>query len=82
MTTIKTKWGEDIVEISADWSKAACPIEGLPGRQVADFRHNPKAALRQALLEWAEADGLDLKDRVAQNKIERAIKRAKLVSQE
>jgi hypothetical protein len=80
MSTIKTKWGDEIVEISADWSKAACPIEGLPGRQVADFRHNPKAALRQALLEWASADGLDLEARATQNMIERAIKRAKFSS--
>jgi hypothetical protein len=79
MSTIKiqTNWGEKIVEISADWSNPARLIEGLPGHRVADFRHNPKAALRQALLKWASADGLDLKDRVTQNMIERAVKRAK-----
>jgi hypothetical protein len=50
-------------------------------RQVADFRHNPKAALRQALLEWASADGLDLKARETEDMIKRAIKRAKFSSQ-
>jgi hypothetical protein len=79
MSTIKiqTNWGEKIVEISADWSNPACLIEGLPGHRVVNFRHNPKAALRQTLLKWASADGLDLEARETKDRIKRAIKRAK-----
>jgi len=59
-TTIWTKWGSDIVAVSADWAQAACPVEGDEhGRQVADFRHSPEAALRASLEDCARIEGAD-----------------------
>lgn len=59
-TTIYTEWGSDIVAVSADWAEAACPVEGdAHGRQVADFRHSPEAALRAALEDCASAERMD-----------------------
>jgi hypothetical protein len=59
-TTIWTKWGCDIIAVSADWAQASCAVIGdSHGRQVADFRHSPKAALRAALEDCASAEGMD-----------------------
>ena len=60
--TYRAKWGSDSICVTANWAEASSPIEGLPCRQVADFRHNPWDALAQALREAAQADGLDPDD--------------------
>ncbi|MFM9966723.1 MAG: hypothetical protein ACKV2Q_36585 [Planctomycetaceae bacterium] len=57
MTTYQTQWGADEITVSADWSEAACQVDGCDGMQVADFRHDEKRAMRYALLRAAEADG-------------------------
>jgi len=76
MTTIYTKWGSDIVAVSADWSQAACPVTGDEhGRQVADFRHSPEAALRASLADCASHEGMD--DDEAETAIEAAMSHAK-----
>lgn len=60
-TTIWTTWGNDIIAVSADWSEASCQIEGdSHGRQVAEFCHHPNAALRAALEDKAQSEGLPL----------------------
>lgn len=56
-TTYQTTWGADTIEISADFSQASCPVEGTNGRQVADFRHSPQAAMRYAVALEARAEG-------------------------
>ena len=59
-TTIHTKWGADDVAVSADWAQASCTVEGDDhGRQVADFRHSPEAALRAQLEDCAIIEGMD-----------------------
>lgn len=55
--TYVTKWGVDTIEISADFAQASCPVEGTNGRQVADFRHRPSAAMRYAVAREATAEG-------------------------
>jgi hypothetical protein len=61
-TTYKTIWGSDEIIISADWAQASSPIDGIGGKQVADFRHSPHAAMEYALAEAALADGSDPED--------------------
>jgi hypothetical protein len=62
-------WGETH-RIRADWANAGSPVmaedadnnwSGSPmhGMQVADFRHDPDAAIRQYLREMAVAGGDD-----------------------
>ena len=76
MTTIWTKWGSDIVAVSADWAQAACQVMGDEhGRQVADFRHSPEAALREALEDCASHEGMD--DDEASDAIDAAMSCAK-----
>ncbi len=59
-TTIHTKWGDDDIAVSANWAQASDPVEGdAHGRQVADFRHSPEAALRAQLEECACIEGMD-----------------------
>ena len=60
MKTLYAKWGGDTIQVTADWSQAACPITGDldGGYQVADFRHNPRHALRHALSDCARVEGL------------------------
>ena len=59
-TTIHTKWGNDVVAVSADWAQASDPVEGDDhGRQVADFRHSPEAALRAQLEDCACIERMD-----------------------
>ncbi len=61
---ITTCWGEKF-GVRADWAQAASQVEMLDcdGRwvgtqyQVANFQHDPAAALRRALEECAEAGG-------------------------
>lgn len=75
MTTIYTKWGSDIIAVSADWAQASCPVEGDEhGRQVADFRHSPEAALRAALEDCASIEGMD--DDEAEKAIDAAMSKA------
>lgn len=71
-TTYTTKiWG-DTFEISADFARASCPIKGdLHGRQVADFRHSARAAMRSLLEEIAVMGGDDPED--AEDEIEAAL---------
>lgn len=60
MTTYTTKiWGETY-EITADFAQASCPVHGDEhGRQVADFRHSPRAAMESLLREMVEMGGDD-----------------------
>ena len=59
MTKYRAIWSGDYVWIEADFSVASCPVKGTNGRQVADFKHRPKLAMRYALERMALADGLD-----------------------
>ena len=74
MTTYKTTaWGCDF-EISANFAEASCPVIGDDhGRQVADFRHCPQAAMRSQLEECADAEGGDCEDPEAVAEIEKAL---------
>lgn len=72
--TYRTQWGDDTIEISADWSQAACIVDGVPGaRQVAAFRHYPSNAMRAALEAMAKAEFLDIDDTEVQEQIDNAI---------
>lgn len=56
----------EVYAVAADWSQASCPVmvygedgwdnEGH-GRQVADFRHRPRAALESIIREAIEMGG-------------------------
>ena len=60
MTTYRTKWGSDDVVMLANFAEASCPIDGdQRGRQVADFRHRPEAAMRAILEDEASDEGFD-----------------------
>ena len=50
MTTYNTTaWGCEF-EMSANFAEASCQVMGdMHGRQVADFRHEPRAAMRAIL---------------------------------
>jgi len=73
-TTYSTKWGSDTVIVSADWGEASSPVDGVSGgRQVADFRHSGSRALRAAIEECAEKDGMDLEDDDTIEKIDGAM---------
>src|SRR5690606_20538596 len=72
--TYRTEWGSDTIEISADWSQAACIVDGVPGgRQVADFRHCPREAMRAAVEHEAKAAWLDLDDPEVQEQVNNAV---------
>ena len=59
-TTNWTKWGDNVVAVSADWKRADCPVEGdIRGRQVSHFNHSPYKALKAAVVDCAHADGMD-----------------------
>jgi hypothetical protein len=60
MTTYRTNiWG-DTYDVSGDFSQASSPVDGPSGgRQVADFRHSPEAAMREMLEESASSGGDD-----------------------
>ena len=74
MEIYSTNWGDDTITISADFSEASSPVIGDPcGRQVADFRHSPRRAMRAALEAAARADGLQAEE--AEDKIEDALDR-------
>jgi hypothetical protein len=62
VTTYKTRWGADTIEIRADFTQASCQVIGTNGRQVADFRHRPADALRYAVRAEAVAEGFDPDD--------------------
>ena len=72
-TTYLARWGSDTVKITADFSQDVCQIQGLHGMRVADFRRRPTAAMRQALIETARADGLDPTDPEVAASIEEAL---------
>lgn len=59
-TTYTAKiWGDEY-QITADFAQASCPVEGDEhGRQVADFRHSPRAAMESLLREMVEMGGDD-----------------------
>ena len=74
-TTYTTRWGADDISVTADWAQASCPVEGDEhGRQVADFRHDGRAALRAALEDCASIEGMS--DDEAAPLIEAALKKA------
>jgi hypothetical protein len=53
MTTYKTTMFGDTFEISANFAQASDQIMGIEGgRQVADFRHSPEAAMKAALEQY------------------------------
>ena len=60
VTTYRTEWYAETIEVGADWAQAAYPVHGdAHGRQVADFQHDGLAALRAAVEDAARADGID-----------------------
>jgi len=73
-TTYKTQcWGETF-EICADFAQASSHVYGVEGgRQVADFRHSPTAAMRSALEECASMGGDDPADEAVKEEIDAAI---------
>lgn len=59
-TTYTTKFMGDEFTITADFGDASCPISGdLEGKQVADFRHSPREAMRSALIACCDFGGDD-----------------------
>ncbi len=63
MTTYTAKIFGDEYQIAADFSQASCPVHGDGhGRQVADFRHSPRAAMESLLRETVEMSGDDPDD--------------------
>lgn len=72
MTTYKTTcWGQSY-EVSADWAQASSPVAGPSGgRQVADFRHSPAAAIRDMLEDAVLAGGGEIDE--AAGEIDEAI---------
>lgn len=74
MTTYKTEcWGETF-EITADFALASCHVYGVEGgKQVADFRHSPSAAMRAAIEECAVAGGSDPDDDEVSAEIDAAV---------
>ena len=63
-------WG-DIYAVAANWAEASAPVytwcedgwtQDAHGRQVADFRHRPKDALREHLREVSEEGGDEISD--------------------
>jgi hypothetical protein len=80
-TTYTTRWGSDDISVTADWAQASCPVEGDEhGRQVADFRHDGRAALRAALEDCASIEGMS--DDEAAPLIEAAMKKAREIDAE
>jgi len=75
MATYKTRIYGDEIEISANFSWASDQIMGdlAGGRQVADFRHSPQAAMREALRQYIVACGDDPDDEEYDNVIEDAV---------
>lgn len=61
-TTYTTTWGSDEIVIAADFAEASAQIEGLGDRQVADFGHSPRKAMKAALMECAVAEGISNDD--------------------
>lgn len=56
----------EIYAVAADWAQASCPVRvygrggwKYDGRQVADFRHRPLAALESVLIEAVSDSGDD-----------------------
>jgi len=59
-TTYAAGFCGDTYEITADFADASCPIEGdSHGRQVAYFRHSPRAAMEAKLREMVQMSGDD-----------------------
>mgnify|MGYP000213683603 CR=1 FL=1 len=82
-TTYSTKWGSDVVSVSADWGEASSRVEGVSGgRQVADFRHSGEAALRAALVECAETEGMDLEDEDTIEMLDASMEKMKVKDEE
>lgn len=63
MATYKATFFGDEYCVSDDWSQASSPVEGDEfGRQVADFRHDPRAAMRAQVEHAIEMGGDDPED--------------------
>lgn len=59
-TTYTVEFFGDTYSLTADFAQASCPIEGDEhGRQVADFRHSPRAAMESLLREMVQMGGDD-----------------------
>lgn len=71
-------WG-DTIAVEADWSQAADQILGglEGGRQVADFSHDPHAALREALRQYVRHSGDDPDEAETADQIEAMVADAK-----
>lgn len=65
MSTISTKWGSDTISVTANWAEASSQIMGDldGGHQVADFRHDGRAALRKALEQCASLECIPMDGR-------------------
>jgi hypothetical protein len=73
ITTYRTEWGADTIEISANFAEASCSVAGTNGRQVADFCHDPEDAMRYAIEREARAEGLDPEDDETEAAIDAAV---------
>jgi peptidyl-tRNA hydrolase len=73
MTTYRTNWGMETIEIRANFAEASCPVQGADGFQVADFCHRPADAMRHVIETEARAEGLDLDDKDTQAEIAAAV---------
>lgn len=70
MSTLETTIFNDRMGVRADWAQASCAVEALggdgawhpTGRQVADYRHRPGAALREQIEDLISAGGDDPAD--------------------
>jgi hypothetical protein len=68
MTTYTTELWGDTHRMAANFAEASCPIQFEDedgnwignGKQVADYRHHPSAAMRDYLEELARMSGADL----------------------
>lgn len=73
MSIYRAPWGLDAIEIRADFRQAACPVIGTNGRQVADFQHSPRQAMRYAIEHEARAEGFDPDDADVLGEIDAAL---------
>ena len=77
-TTLRTNVCGDTIQVTADWTQASDQIVGdlEGGRQVADFRHEPRRALRCAVEQYYEHCGDDIEDAAIAEAIDAAVSAA------
>lgn len=81
-TTYRTTVAGDVIEISANFAEASCPVEGTNGRQVADFRHRPVLAMDYAVRRYYRECGEDVDSEEISGAIDDAVEAMIEVSDE